>query len=102
MKVQQNGTIRDQGDQSCLYTLQVALMETEMVNPNVKNCWNISGIRQARLRLATRLLFSCDVSPASLAQLQYRCAVCHSSLMIHFPHSLRYCIRCHSAEIPVR
>lgn len=80
---------------------QVPLIQAEMVNPNVKSCCNISGIWQAHMRPALYFLFSYDVSPASLAQLQYRCAVCHAD-GIHFPHSVKYCILCHSAQNPVR
>lgn len=65
-------------------TWQVSLIQTEMVNPNVKSCCSISGIWQAHMRPALRFLFSYDVSPASLAQLQSRCAVCHAD-GIHFP-----------------
>lgn len=82
-------------------TWQVSLIQTQMMNPNVKSCCNVSGIQQAHMRPALCFLFSYDVSPASLAQLHYRCSVCHAD-GIHFPHSVKYCILWHSAQNPVR
>lgn len=75
LRVQQTSTIWDRESR---HTWQVSLIQTEMVNPNVKSCWSISGIWQAHMRPALHFLFSYDVSPASLAQLQYRCAVCYA------------------------
>lgn len=80
---------------------QVPLIQAEMVNPNVKSCCNICGIWKAHMRPTLCFLFSYDVPPASLAQLHYRCAVCHTDDM-HFLHSVKYCILCHSAQNPVR
>lgn len=39
MDVQQNGTTWDEGEEHFLYSLQVALMQREMVILNVKNLY---------------------------------------------------------------